>query len=313
MSILFVKDSKDGNLSEVVSEFTIRNRFENLKRTRLINRWQVEEIEKLFGENIITSKIPLNNFTEDVSYVNYEEVLEILSSRISSFPKADAYDFDYILKQSYATKSAIKFIRNILSAIDTDYIVNYLKDESKSYVINKKYSDSDPNEPNIIDIRNLELETAFKAYPIWSQAIFTPNKEFSTDLFQTEEEKEETIPSSLITNYFPLLSIFYKLCAIDSEEEIGYYSQVRDLYKPEVYTHSLVVRDLIDILENIPKIDDFLEVEEEQIKHKIYNLQTPDDVTLNPDMITFYNHLKIALPIFQNSLCKSFLLGLKMK
>lgn len=330
MSDLIPNDSMDTNRDDAVksnvkiSEFTIKNRFENIKRTRLISRWQVEEFEKLFGENIITSQIPLNNFTEDASYIGLEEVLEILNSKVSEFVKTDLGDTDYILKQCYDLKGLIKDMRQIISVIDSDFIVNYLKDESKAYVINRfEHKDIvyDNDNPKIIDIRELDVETAFKCYPIWSQAIFTPREFFYNDIGETDyNDKAKPSHYSLISNYLPLLSIFYKFCVVDRDDPEIYGGDLVELVKPEIYTKNLIVKDLIGIFENIKKTDVFFNVLEYWIDsiikgsqnldyadHNLYNARN----NYHYDLTKFYGYLKIIVPIFKNELCLDILNGLK--
>lgn len=299
-------------MSGVICEFTVKNRFENLVRTKLISQDQVTMFEKLLGENLITSVIPLNQFTVEPTSVNFDYVYDILKEKISNFSQARSYDVDQTLSKFYKLKAHIAVLVEAVMRLDTDYLVSYLKNDSKSYVFDSEHK--------VVDIRNMELEEALNRYPIWRDGLLNEKgrKYFLEPLETLDDDRK---PETMLPNYFPLFSVFYYVADFNSKKELIGNDLIPTspgfLENPNIYTHNILVKDLISIFENIFDVVNYLEYVKSLFSYKIY-----DEVeTLNPqtkldkhkDEVDDYDFAVTSSAIFDHGPSVNLLYNLKQK
>lgn len=123
-----------------------------------ISKYDVLELEKIVGTNIITNKLPLYKFTDDISSVNYESAMDILNNTLQEHTN----NVENNVKKKYVDniKSSLNILAdykyNVVGKLKSE-IVDILTDPERRYVYNKN------NE--LINVADLTIHDVLSDYP----------------------------------------------------------------------------------------------------------------------------------------------------
>lgn len=267
---------------------TFINRCNMVLEGKAISKSMVLSLESYANEDFITSKIPINNFTDDLSGVGYEEVEVLIKGKIQSVKD------NVKVNTMQDLTDLLNTITDFIGMIYTDFNDTKLNaSELEEFLTNDKTKYVYDNNKQLVEIGNLRLLDFICNYSWAAEKVFnTYDKHFPELLEQCMlmdiEDDNVLKPFNLLKYIATTEDLFFDRHLLTSE--IPYM----ELIQP------IKVNDLLTVLNNKDKISTALLRFKVNCINTVWRNNIPDRKTLDEYINVYSNLLSIVVYMYRD-------------